>query len=223
MLIEKLKEIKLVGQSIFFLFLVVSNILVTGVSLELMASRNTLSIIGKIFLIVCMYVTLIIVLVYVCRGQSWWNKSSNLLKTVSYIVSFVLILVIISVVMNKLSGVLVNSDNVTSNQSNINQLLKYNQLKFFMIIQIVFLAPVIEELIFRGVLVKWFLSNSPLQWALSSSLFALIHEQNELFAFTTYFLLGCTLFVARKKLGILGSLLVHIIYNSSLLLLFFLN
>lgn len=208
---------------IAFLGILVVNILISGIALEILIFDKITNIVA--FLInIGMYASLIFSLIYICRQQTWINKEgqSKWYKLVFYIIEFVLLLGVISLIFNALSSIIISNYHETNNQNILNQLLANKQLKWFMIFQVSFLAPVIEELIFRGVLVKWFFKNKvKIQWILSAGTFALMHEQSAILPFLMYFFMGSILYRAREKLGLLGSIVIHVLYNSSLLFIFY--
>lgn len=208
---------------IAFLGILVVNILISGIALEILISNKITNIIA-LLINIGMYASLIFSLIYICRQQTWINKGgqSKWYKLVFNIIGFVLLLGVISLIFNALSSIIISNYHDTNNQNILNQLLANNQLKWFMIFQVSFLAPVIEELIFRGVLVKWFFKNRvKIQWILSAGTFALMHEQSAILAFLMYFFMGGILYRAREKLGLLGSIVIHVLYNSSLLFIFY--
>lgn len=208
---------------IAFLGILVVNILISGIALEILISNKITNIVA-LLINIGMYASLIFSLIYICRQQIWVNKEGQpkWYKLVFNIIEFVLLLGVISLIFNALSSIIISNYHDTNNQNILNQLLANKQLKWFMIFQVSFLAPVIEELIFRGALVKWFFKNRvKIQWILSAGTFALMHEQSAILAFLMYFFMGSILYRARKKLGLLGSIVIHVLYNSSLLFIFY--
>lgn len=213
----------MVCKIIAFLGILVVNILISGIALEILISNKITNIVA-LLINIGMYASLIFSLIYICRQQIWVNKEGQpkWYKLVFNIIEFVLLLGVISLIFNALSSIIISNYHDTNNQNILNQLLANKQLKWFMIFQVSFLAPVIEELIFRGVLVKWFFKNRvKIQWILSAGTFALMHEQSAILAFLMYFFMGSILYRARKKLGLLGSIVIHVLYNSSLLFIFY--
>ncbi len=95
-------------------------------------------------------------------------------------------------------------------------------LNLFSVIQAVIAAPLLEELIFRGVILKGFLRNySPLKAILLSSfLFGVIHiiPGQVVASFFTGLLFG---FIYWKTRSLLTSVLLHAINNGVILLLLF--
>ncbi|MEM1457036.1 CPBP family intramembrane glutamic endopeptidase [Pediococcus pentosaceus] len=208
---------------IAFLGILVVNILISGIALEILISNKITNIVA-LLINIGMYASLIFILIYICRQQTWINKEGQpkWYKLAFKIIEFVLLLGVISLIFNALSTIIISNYHDTNNQNILNQLLANKQLKWFMIFQVSFLAPIIEELIFRGVLVKWFFKNRvKIQWILSAGTFALMHEQSTILAFLMYFFMGSILYRARKKLGLLGSIVIHVLYNSSLLFIFY--
>lgn len=205
---------------IVFLGILLTYTLISGTALEILISEK----ISK--LVACligfgMYGGLIAGLSYVCRKQMWVNtgKCVKWFKVLIYIVAYVILLGLVSLLFNELSALIVGHYHGTINQNFINQLLRIKQIKWFMMVQIGILAPIVEELIFRGILVKWFFQNNvKFQWLLSAGLFALMHEQSAILAFLMYFCMGSILFKVRRQFGLIGSITVHIIYNCILLI-----
>jgi membrane protease YdiL (CAAX protease family) len=80
-----------------------------------------------------------------------------------------------------------------------------------LIVCLALLVPVIEELLFRGVLLQAFAKHIPFAWAnvAQAMLFALAHENLRLFPFYTAFGVLCGL-LARRSGGLLPPVAVHL-------------
>ena len=77
------------------------------------------------------------------------------------------------------------------------------------------LAPIQEELLFRGLLQGAFFDNSWLGLVLTSSLFSFMHEPYDVPSFFYYLLGGLLLgFAYKKSQNLWVSTLVHMFYNS---------
>ena len=103
----------------------------------------------------------------------------------------------------------------TANDTQINQMLNGNLISVtFVVISIVLMAPITEELIFRGLLMNLFFKDERfwLPIFLSAFLFAACHTSTTIYSFLIYFSLGCVLaFVYRKTGNIKLSISVHLL------------
>ncbi len=91
-----------------------------------------------------------------------------------------------------------------------NSIINLNTILLFL--NAVILAPILEELVFRGLILNSFLKkNKLLGIFISSILFALIHMT--VISFVTSFLFGLVLSIVFIRKGIIYSILLHIIYN----------
>lgn len=81
---------------------------------------------------------------------------------------------------------------------------------------IVILAPVVEEVIFRGIMVTRFLPESPwLAGALSSVLFALMHSPTDIWSFALYFGMSLIMHAAYVRRGqLVDSIALHFANNA---------
>lgn len=108
-------------------------------------------------------------------------------------------------------------DDVASFSANTRQLcLALNDLfgPFGMIAAVAGLVPVLEELLFRGVLLEAVAKHIPFGWAnvAQSLLFASVHENLRLFPFFVAFGLVCGV-LARRSGGLLAPILLHACNN----------
>ncbi|MGT2757043.1 CPBP family intramembrane glutamic endopeptidase [Streptococcus ovuberis] len=87
-------------------------------------------------------------------------------------------------------------------------------------------APILEELVFRGLFTKYFFANRAGKWLpliLSSAIFALLHIAHPV-EFIVYFPLGALFYLAYARRGnIKDSIAVHILNNSLLVILSIVN
>ena len=97
-----------------------------------------------------------------------------------------------------------------------------NGLSLSFIVNVTVLAPIHEELLFRGLLQGAVFDNSWLGLVLTSSLFSFMHEPYDVPSFF-YSLLGGLLlgFAYKKSQNLWVSTLVHMFYNSLPLLTYF--
>ena len=83
------------------------------------------------------------------------------------------------------------------------------------IVSVTVLAPIQEELLFRGLLQGAVFDNSWLGIVLTSSLFSFIHDPYDVPSFFYYLILGVLLgFAYKKSQNLWVSTLVHMFYNS---------
>ena len=89
-----------------------------------------------------------------------------------------------------------------------------NGLSLSFIVNVTVLAPIHEELLFRGLLQGAVFDNSWLGLVLTSSLFSFMHEPYDIPSFFYYLLGGLLLgFAYKKSQNLSVSILVHICYN----------
>ena len=97
-----------------------------------------------------------------------------------------------------------------------------NGLSLSFIVNVTVLAPIHEELLFRGLLQGAVFDNSWLGLVLTSSLFSFMHEPYDVPSFFYYLLGGLLLgFDYKKSQNLWVSTLVHMFYNSLPLLTYF--
>lgn len=105
----------------------------------------------------------------------------------------------------------------TANDMQINQILNGNKISVtFVVISLVFMAPVVEELIFRGLIMNLFFKDERFWWPiiLSATLFSACHASTTIYSFLIYFSLGCVLaFIYRKTGNIKLSIGVQFLNN----------
>ena len=90
-----------------------------------------------------------------------------------------------------------------------------NGLSLSFIVNVTVLAPIHEELIFRGLLQGAVFDNSWLGLVLTSSLFSFMHGPSNVPSFIFYLLGGLLLgFAYKKSQNLWVSTLVHMFYNS---------
>ena len=97
-----------------------------------------------------------------------------------------------------------------------------NGLSLSFIVNVTVLAPIHEELLFRGLLQGAVFDNSWLGLVLTSSLFSFMHGPSNVPSFIFYLLGGLLLgFAYKKSQNLWVSTLVHMFYNSLPLLTYF--
>ena len=90
-----------------------------------------------------------------------------------------------------------------------------NGLSLSFIVNVTVLAPIHEELLFRGLLQGAVFDNSWLGLVLTSSLFSFMHEPYDIPSFCYYLFGGLLLgFAYKKSQNLWVSTLVHMFYNS---------
>ena len=90
-----------------------------------------------------------------------------------------------------------------------------NGLSLSFIVNVTVLAPIHEELLFRGLLQGAVFDNSWLGLVLTSSLFSFMHEPYDIPSFFYYLLGGLLLgFAYKKSQNLWVSTLVHMFYNA---------
>lgn len=134
---------------------------------------------------------------------------------------FILMMVVQGVIINL--RVAITGTSTTENQAAIEELTKHiNVAMIGTMIYGVLLAPVVEELIFRGLVINYFFRQS-WWWAsiiLSGFLFAVPHTMNlstniaDLLAFMIYMSMGMVLAYVYKKTGdIQSNIMIHFLNN----------
>ncbi|MHA8110330.1 CPBP family intramembrane glutamic endopeptidase [Lactobacillaceae bacterium Melli_B4] len=106
----------------------------------------------------------------------------------------------------------------SSNNEAIVKILSSNSIVLCaMLVGIIILSPILEELIFRGLIVDGLFAGRPVIWPMlvSGVLFGLAHGFSNIFTFLVYAGLGAGLvFVYHKTRTIQANILLHIINNS---------
>lgn len=109
------------------------------------------------------------------------------------------------------------NSNTTANQENINQLLSVNNIVLITFsLSAVFIAPFVEEFVFRGIVINYFFKNKAwwINVALSGFLFSIGHASDNIISFLLYATMGMILAYTYKKSGqIKMSIAVHMLNN----------
>lgn len=123
---------------------------------------------------------------------------------------------IIQIVLNVLNYWLFDEISTANNRS-IDQLLNSNKIVFIvMMISMIFLSPILEETIFRGIFINFFFKPNQfyLPIVLSGLIFSLFHQSDTIISFFMYAILGSILAYLYKKTGNLKvSILLHFVNN----------
>ncbi len=94
------------------------------------------------------------------------------------------------------------------------------KMNMFSLLLAIFIGPITEEIIFRGIIANHFKSEV-LNSLISSLAFALLHGSTSLVALILYTVFGLSSFYLYRKSGnLVNSILFHILLNLSSLLLF---
>ena len=94
------------------------------------------------------------------------------------------------------------------------------KMNMFSLLLAIFIGPITEEIIFRGIIANHFKSEV-LNSLISSLAFALLHGSTSLVALILYTVFGLSSFYLYRKSGnLVNSILFHIFFNLSSLLLF---
>lgn len=112
---------------------------------------------------------------------------------------------------------LISGQSQTANQHTLGQFMKSNSLVLsLMIMGLIFLAPILEELVFRGFVIKGnlFGQNNLANIAGSGFLFSLVHNSTSLISFLLYLILGSFLAYLYTKIDdIKVPIGVHMLNN----------
>lgn len=107
----------------------------------------------------------------------------------------------------------------SSNQDELIKVIK--QMPLLMGLFTVFVAPIVEEFIFRGFLAKYIFPKQDSYWKMiaytlvSSTIFSLIHTPDSIPSFLVYFIMGvvyCSAYLARGDIRY--AILLHILNNA---------
>lgn len=147
------------------------------------------------------------------------NGKLNLkLKLSHYVMVFwsYIIFMVVQIILNTLNYSFFNETSTANNQS-IETLLGSNQIVLVvMMFSMIFLSPILEEVIFRGIFINFFFKSTQfyLPIILSGLLFSLFHQSDTIISFLMYAFLGSILAYLYKKTGnIKVSILLHFVNN----------
>ena len=154
--------------------------------------------------------------------ESWKVLRNHMGHTVRTVFSIFPVMYLSSIALSVLIAWL-SGQATSGNQTSLNELL--GQFPVFTLLLTVLFAPIVEELVFRGVFYRYFRSKGML-WlpmVLSATAFSLIHlgvalsagHLSELWFFPLYAALGVFLSYAYEKTGnVYGPILLHFSYNA---------
>lgn len=187
---------------------IISQIATSLISLSLMDINNSFKLSSNVLLIILIINIAIMV---------FWAKKINILpfdltfltkKNVFWIISLFILgrfLVII---------LALQLPDSTYNDALIQELFA-NAPKLLTFTTIAIAAPIMEEIVFRGVIIGKIFNQHPIIGLIvSSSLFSYVHSPESILSFSIYFLLGATLataYIKTKRLE--SSMLIHFLNN----------
>jgi hypothetical protein len=139
------------------------------------------------------------------------RQNYYIIKLYSATVVVLIIATMITAYISKFFGVQIKPHPVTEIIMNMDNKL----LLYLLIIQITLLAPLTEELLFRGIIFNYLRKN--FNWLISaittSGIFAALHKN--IFGFAGIFILSLSLcFLYEKKHKIINPIILHSIHNS---------
>lgn len=147
--------------------------------------------------------------IWTINGRSFMGKAMKFGPSIGLAVGAGLFLRVWVVVLNMIIPI------NTANDQALQGLAGGNTSNILLFFSMVVMAPVMEELVFRGFIFKFFFREKPIYaYLLSSLLFTLIHVPTDLISFVTYGSLALVMgFVYYKTNRIEMSMLTHAINN----------
>ncbi|WOI05871.1 CPBP family intramembrane glutamic endopeptidase [Lactiplantibacillus plantarum] len=157
---------------------------------------------------------LVLGLSYSCRQAWWWlidQWRPVLINGGVALVSLLGLSLIVMTIMHRGGQV------TTTNQQNLTTWLAslHGWRQVWLISQLVIVAPMLEELVFRGLFCHWFLVQHQVwQALLSAALFASVHEIRLSLSWVLYFGAGLILVVLyQRQQDLKVNIVVHGLYN----------
>ncbi|AUV74231.1 CPBP family intramembrane metalloprotease (plasmid) [Lactiplantibacillus plantarum subsp. plantarum] len=157
---------------------------------------------------------LVLGLSYSCRQAWWWlidQWRPVLINGGVALVSLLGLSLIVMTIMHHGGQV------TTTNQQNLTTWLAslHGWRQVWLISQLVIIAPMLEELLFRGLFCHWFLVQHQVwQALLSAALFASVHEMRLSLSWVLYFGAGLILVVLyQRQQDLKVNIVVHGLYN----------
>ncbi|UQS82653.1 CPBP family intramembrane metalloprotease [Bombilactobacillus folatiphilus] len=194
--------LKLVGLIIFYLIQQLPLLI-----LQLVNKLHFSPMQSNIYFVIGVVLALSMMLVTLLKTQIFSTQKLNL-KSYSYL----LITFFITILINHLLLPLMK----TSGNTNVNGLLKLaGSSPVFFLLYAVFIAPITEEILFRGFIINWFFPKH-LAWGafFSALLFGLIHVSQDPIYFLSKFLIGWLLgLLYLKTHNIKSNILLHLLNN----------
>lgn len=168
-----------------------------------------------LFQLTCLMLLIVIPLVAIMRQAKLikvsieWRLSRTAVREIGL---FWLGMILVSLLLGYLASLLGIE---SSNQNVLLSVMYKSPLIVFLIYLLV--ASVLEEIVYRGVLFG--LSGIPmLDIILTSLLFSLHHNPNHFIIFIIYFTLGLLLGNIRYRRGLLASMVLHVLWNMTVLI-----
>ncbi|MCM0598688.1 CPBP family intramembrane glutamic endopeptidase [Periweissella fabalis] len=156
----------------------------------------------------------------------WWILKPNLSKPqfkrfsseeINTVFKTYGLILVLNIVFNYFMKIVFNSGS-TENQANINSLLSSNVVTLIVFgFAGAFIAPFVEEFIFRGIVINYFFKHRAwwLNVVLSGIIFSLGHASSNPISFALYATMGMILAYTFKKSGqIKMSIAVHMLNNT---------
>ena len=207
-------EMRLVVKVLGWLGLILIEQWATGVCLTGLQAKSagaTIFLLGSGTLVL---IGLVLGLSYGCR-QAWWRLIDQwrpvLINGGVALVSLLGFSLIVMTIMHRGGQV------TTTNQQNLTTWLAslHGWRQVWLISQMAIIAPMLEELLFRGLFCHWFLVQHQVwQALLSAALFASVHEMRLSLSWVLYFGAGLILVVLyQRQQDLKVNIVVHGLYN----------
>lgn len=207
-------EMRLVVKALGWLGLILIEQWATGVCLTGLQAKSagaTIFLLGSGTLVL---IGLVLGLSYSCRQAWWWlidQWRPVLINGGVALVSLLGLSLIVMTIMHRGGQV------TTTNQQNLTTWLAslHGWRQVWLISQMVIIAPMLEELLFRGLFCHWFLVQHQVwQALLSAALFASVHEMRLSLSWVLYFGAGLILVVLyQRQQDLKVNIVVHGLYN----------
>ncbi len=193
-------------------------VLVVQIPVQLISLKNFTGI--KLFLYIILYIVgfgIAISLATWAYRSVWRQKSHKLTKSdFKLIVIALLTFYVIEIVMQLLNGFFFHQIGTKNNAAILDMLKNNPTVLVLMSISMVFLSPILEELVFRGYLIRglFFKTNSLIPIIFSGLIFSCGHMSSNIISFMIYAFLGMILaYVYLKTDKIEVSIGVHFANN----------
>lgn len=220
-----MKKEKTLSENLFDLIKIFGFIIIVSLPLSLIMIASSLSKNSPIYIDVLISIILLALILFIIKlTLNYYRNISkkqllplskkDVLKDILYLLAIRIIVVILTIA----SSTIFKSD-TTSNDQLLLDFGKNTSLPYFIafILCIIIIAPLFEELVFRGIFPELFFQNKykNLTMIVSSAIFAFLHGFDNVISFSMYFLMGLTLYLAYQRKGNLSdSILVHALNNS---------
>lgn len=211
------KNTTLKNIGLFILALIATQIPQFGLLIAGYSSKLPFTILGS-FMFFALYALLIFCFKKIFIKEKVFKKLKGM--DVLIVVASYLFIYFIKMIYSVLSTYLYKNA-TTANDAALNKMLGTGgATTFMMITMIAFLAPLCEELLFRGMFFEKFFKGRIWQPILVSGLlFGCVHISSNLVSFLLYFIMGLVFgWVYHKTKNLSASLLLHIVNNIPVLL-----